>query len=258
MMGVIVFALVVIVGVIVVIAIISGAKERAQLAAIAGQLNGITQGKQRVVGRVDDTTVSMQWVQTNNNKTTHFVVDLPAMYPLALLVRRHVRGDGGKIARGEMVDIRIGDLAFDDDFLVEAAPVDVAKLLLDGRTRAWLSALDRPELSKAADTPKLQLIVMEWISQPEDAEAHVRGLVDIATRVRDAYAKADAAVPLEQAGAPFRESFDDEARQRAARTRADEVAHVAHVQARRRFREQIIGGVIGVGVIVVYLYLNAL
>jgi hypothetical protein len=255
-MGVIVVAFLVIVAVVVFVVFASHRKQRMQLAAIAEHLDGVTQGKYGVVARIGTTPAAMQWVQTDNRRTTHFVVDLPAMYPLALLVRPHARGDDGKIARGEMVDVRIGDLAFDDDFLVEAAPADVAKLLLDGPTRAWLTTLDQPELSKVADAPRLQLVVRDWITIPAKAEAHVRELVGLATRVREAYATADAAIPLERAGAPFRETVDDDARQRAAKMRTDEVAHVARVQASRRFREHIIGAVIGVGLLAVYVYLQ--
>jgi hypothetical protein len=246
-MAVLIVSLLVI-GVIIGIAVIWGrgkVRQRTRAyAVIAERMGGTAFGKERVQVTVDGLLVTMLPALIENRRQTHYIVDLPGQYPLALLVRPHARGDAGKIARGEMVDIRIGDLAFDDAFLVEAAPADVAKLLLDGETRAWLASLPSPELSKPIDgVPQLRLVLPEWNEDPDEAERHFRGVARVASRVREAYATADAAIPTQQTGAPFREEIDDEARQRAARQREDEVSRVQRVQVVRRRREQLIAGV---------------
>src|SRR5579859_7204539 len=42
------------------------------------------------------------------------------------------------VERGRAIDLVLGDQAFDDSFLVEAAPADVARALLDQQTRTAL------------------------------------------------------------------------------------------------------------------------
>jgi hypothetical protein len=57
-----------------------------------------------------------------------------------------------QVRAGRAVDVIVGDQAFDDAFIVEAAPSDVAKKLLDAETRRILLAMRPVRLCVAKDT----------------------------------------------------------------------------------------------------------
>jgi hypothetical protein len=137
---------------------------------------------------------------------TEFDVVVPAAYPLAIHVRRHRWLDHARVARGGVVVLPLGDPQFDDAFLVEAAPEDIARKLLDAAVCSFLSALRRAELDTVAigESKVLRLALQGRIDDFADATSTIDFLVGIAGRIRDVYAAIDGAVPVQVGGSPYR------------------------------------------------------
>ena len=108
-----------------------------------------------------------------------------------------------------MTDIKIGDQAFDDAFLIEAAPADVVRDLLDTPLREFLTTLDNAELATGRGDAHafLCLGLHGHVDNAEVGEILINNLVRVAVRVRDAFASADKSAELPQ-GAPFRTEAD--------------------------------------------------
>lgn len=154
-------------------------------------------------------------------------IRLPANYPLVLAVRRRAWKHHRLLGSQKLA-------AFDDDtYAVEAAPADVADVLLDAATRQLLDELSCCQLLTIPDPTGLYLrLTLPFRLTPASA-AIAYALVEIAARVRDAYATAEAAIPLEREGSPHREMTCDRAREQAARARVGEVADLARLHRTR-------------------------
>jgi hypothetical protein len=72
---------------------------------------------------------------------TEVEVEIPKV-PLALYLRRAGAGDHEQVAQGGMVDVAVGDAAFDAAFVVEGAPAELVVQLLDEDLRELLLGLD--------------------------------------------------------------------------------------------------------------------
>jgi hypothetical protein len=158
---------------------------------------------------------------------TEIDVSFPAAYPLSLNVHRHGWLDGPKIERGEMVDVQLGDPRFDAEFLVEAAPAEVAKQLLDAQVRRFLRDEPAVELFTLTETPGvLRLALREWRDTDERKEA-VEIVSKIAAGVRAAYVSAEASAPVPAptatVGAPYRAEPDGAAARQAEAAREAEL-----------------------------------
>lgn len=226
----------------------SSARKKSNLAQIGALLGGGHDGSGSAWGSALGAPATLRFVTrgsgSNSETWTEIDVELPARYPLALQVRHHGWFDQGKIARGEMVDITFGDAAFDDLFLVEAAPADIIRELFDARVRFQLSSLPRFKLSTLQPAQAmLRLDVRGWI-EVGVARAAVELLTTLATGVRDAYARAEAAAQPLVAGSPFRPEVDDRPARDAAAAREAEVARVQRLQLQRTSSAPVIGVVI--------------
>lgn len=185
---------------------------------------------------------------------TEVDVDLPRSYPLALRVVRHSRNDRVRVERGVDGIVRVGDPDFDAMFLVEAAPADVVRALLDEPARTFLASYAAAELSTERDHV-LRFALPGWIEAVQPAAFAVHGVARIGSRLRDAYAAADEAVPTREGGSPYRQLVDDSPARDAAAVRARELAALDALNARRVMRDRIAVGVmiaaLSIGLIVV-------
>jgi hypothetical protein len=166
---------------------------------------------------------------------TQIDVVVPDAYPLAIHVRRHRWLDRAGIARRDLTDLQLGDPAFDEAFAVEAAPEDVARVLLGANLRDLLRAHTRAELDTTlVDNRKvLRFARRGWIDDLAIATSAIDVVASVGARVREAYAAADSAVPLRVAGSPYRPHLDD----RSARdTSAARDAEVTLLESRRAGR----------------------
>jgi hypothetical protein len=151
---------------------------------------------------------------------------------LVLELRPERRHERRLKARALTVDVETGDPAFDEAFLVEAAPSDVALALLDADVRARLLALAPVAIAPA--NAWLRLEKRGWIEEPERVVEAIDLAATIAARIPAAFAAADAALQR-PAGTPYRPQVDA-GETRAAKARRDE--EIAELRARKDRRRE--------------------
>lgn len=218
------------------------ATRRLALLDIAAELAGTLVDSNRAVGRYDGVAVTYELTERGSGSSrvswTMVEVELPRSYPLTLSVRRHALFDGGKIARGTMIDVEVGDDAFDTAYLVEAAPADVVTRLLDARLRSFLLEQQQAELKTVQDGARrqLQLHVMGWTDTPEAGMPLIAETVRLAKRVRESFGAVMTAAPVSAIDAPYR-SEPRAANEPAIDKRVREVAHVDDLQRARAARD---------------------
>jgi hypothetical protein len=166
-----------------------------------------------------------------SERWTEIDCELPRGYPVVLHLRRHTSGDQLRIARGEMVDVVVGDLRFDDQFLVEGAPDAVIRRLLSPEVRGYLVGHSVITLDTVDD--RLRLAVDRCLMEPREAEAAILCVTSIAASLRAATYAVEAEVPPADAADPYRGVPDDRPIQEARAARGTEVAEVAAVRERR-------------------------
>jgi hypothetical protein len=219
--------------------------------------------QRRAWGEVANATVEYRLTTRGSGKSTTYWTEIdaeiPARYPLRMFVRKHGWLDQGKIDRGEMVDVIVGDLAFDQRFMVEAAPADVARLLLDPRERGYLLALSETlwlEITTVRDGERalLRLSIMSWIYDITDAMRGIEAMAAIAGRLREAYATVEQATEVKDVGSPYRPMLDDGAARVAADERLQEVARVDDVRTKRAAREQLVAVAIIMAFVMVCIF----
>lgn len=204
----------------------------------------------RAWGEIGDAQIAFRLTTRGSGKSTTYWTEvdaeLPDKYPLRLFVRKHGWGDSGKVERGEMVDVVVGDPAFDEQFLVEAAPAEIARILLDPRERSYLLSLahrlhfDINTMHTDAGEPIIRLAVRQWIFDINDAMRACESMAAIAGRVRDAYAAVERELEAKDAGSPYRPMLDDTPAREAAERRLAEVARVDEVRTHRAARAQLV------------------
>jgi hypothetical protein len=164
---------------------------------------------------------------------TEIEVKLPARYPLILHVRRRQPFDGERIARGELVHVELGDRGFDHAFLVEAAPGEVIRHLLDSKVRAYLRAHQVVLATEMAEGAVLKVHVRGWLDELETARPAIELAVELAIGVREAYARVEEESPLGMGGSPFRPEPDAALTRRAAADREAEVRYLEQLKRNR-------------------------
>ena len=164
---------------------------------------------------------------------TEIDVRTPSGYPLSLYVRRHEWTDLHQIERSAMVDVQIGDPAFDRAFLIEVAPARIARMLLVPSVRRVLTSCDAAVLTteQPDGIPVLRLSVPTWLDNDAIAVA-VDALVAVSKTLRDAYAGLEATA-LRETGSPYRPQLDDVQVDAQRSELAREVALVEALRAKR-------------------------
>jgi hypothetical protein len=207
--------LLVLVGVMGFLALLAGAtlkpRADARLFALAKSLGGHVTGSNSIVGSCGEIRIGYALTTTGGGSSTEqwteITADLPPAYPLAIYLRRQGWLDRAKISKGELVDVEVGDGAFDARFLVEAAPAAVIAKLLDDQARRFLMKLGDVTLT-TQDTARgrqLVLAIRGWSDDPALAGRRVDEVARIARRVREVFDALHGEVPIEMVGAPFRE-----------------------------------------------------
>ncbi len=232
----------------------SNAKRKKQdaLQAIANALGGTVTSSNSVGGRRQDVNIVYMFadrgVGSSHEPWTEVSAVLPARYPLTIRIVR-----GQPKPNQHVVDIELGTPAFDDFFIVEAAPADVVRQLIDEPARMFLTRQHgKVELETVAGG--LRISTPGWIEDP----SHARGLADyvglLASRVRDAYAAANAKVAPRDLGSPYRPQVSVLSEDLQA-AREHEIAQVHQVQALRaeqqaRMNAMIMWLVVGIIVVI--------
>ncbi|HET7502123.1 MAG TPA: hypothetical protein VFK02_13995 [Kofleriaceae bacterium] len=169
-------------------------------------------------------------------------VTVLAVYPLALHVRRHRWFERDGVARGGVVDLPLGDRPFDEAFLVEAAPEDIARVLLDAEVRDALMSYERVELDTVTigNSKVLRLAIRGWIVDASSAGFAIDLIAGIGGRVQHAFATVDGAVPVRVVGSPYRPELEARPLRDVAAARFAEVAMLEERRARRARRNRLI------------------
>ncbi len=240
----------------------SSQRRRTALEAIASKLSGAADSKHAsATGTLAGIPITLRYTTrgsgSNAESWTEVDAQPPAGYPLSMTLRAHGWFDSGKIERGDLVDVVIGDPEFDKRFVVEAAPADVVRHMFPPELRGYL--LSRKHLT--IDTPKvgdvatlvLRLSVRGWLEKPEDFTPALEHMAALAARVREAHATADQAVaPAEPGGAPYRPALDAAPARDARAARAAEVAQLEATKAGRAATSKLIVWII-IGIFIVVM-----
>lgn len=121
---------------------------------------------------------------------TEVVVVGAAVRPdLVLHVIPQTARDAADVAAGHGTDVRLGDSAFDDAFLVEAGPEDVVRLLFRPKVRVGMMAV-RP-IGVHTTPDGLMVEKSGWIEDAELLRPLVALAAGIAGRVPEAFEAAD-------------------------------------------------------------------
>jgi hypothetical protein len=231
----------------------SGAKQRrnSTLERLATELKG-HHDSNSAYGMLDGVVVTYRFETRGSGSSaerwTEVDAQIPHAYPLELHVRRHGRRDRRLIAWGEMIDVEVGDPAFDPMFLVEAAPSDVVRILLDAEARAFLASRSSSELDtlqREDGTRALRLATSGWTEDVAAATTQLRAVARLASRIRDAFEIADHAHAPTDRGSPYRPALDDSPAREAAATRAKEIDDLRAVQRRRAQSTAALASAIG-------------
>jgi hypothetical protein len=109
--------------------------------------------------------------------------------PLQLALRPQTAREVRLHAQGLAVDLILDDRRFDEAFIVEAAPTDVVRALLDADVRRRLIAIY--PLHLASDTGLIRLEMKADTASDDVARAAVEVLVDLVDRIPRAVVEAD-------------------------------------------------------------------
>ena len=241
-------------------------KRLATIATLAKQLNG-TATELAVKGEIAGTDVELRYTTRGSGKSrtswTEVDAEFPDKYPLAFFLQKHGWGDASKIASGDMVDVIVGDAAFDRAFRVEAAPADVARVLLHDRARSYLLQLadklwfEITTVRAAGAKPVLRLAIRSWLLEVTDAMAAIETIASIASRVRDAYSAVELAAEQTEESSPYRPMLDDRRARDAAEARLAEVKKVETIVVERAARQQMVAIAIIIGIVLLAILATA-
>jgi len=167
-----------------------------------------------------------------------------------LRLRPATAAEVGQVRRGDLADVLLGDPGFDAAYVVEGAPAEAVRLLLDAELRGAIVALGECDLRVPSpdSEARVQLVVRGWHARdPAPLSRALDLLARLVTRTRALPAELERAVPLDQVGAPYRGAPDDAARKAARATRERELADLmAQRRGRARSDRRILGVVVGV------------
>ncbi len=145
------------------------------LEMVGGAIEGaIAAPPDRVRGTLDGHDVEVRFLERYQSHTR---LQRTELVLLGALVREDLHlaivpqrdDDAGEVAEGRGTDVRTDDAAFDAAFLVEAAPADVVRGLLDPAIRARMLAFEGLAISTRGEG--LCLEVPRWIDRADSLRA---------------------------------------------------------------------------------------
>jgi hypothetical protein len=158
-------------------------------------------------------------------------------------LRPQTMREQGNIARGDAIDVELGDPGFDRAFVVEAAPSAIVRAVLGETVRAARLALAPCHLACAAGHLKLSKAGV-WIG-----ERDIAGIVVVCLRVRDSLERLPEGVAHGGDATGYRGERVAPSGEDLARA-ADEIAEVHRVRRTRRQSTSANAGLIVLGVLV--------
>ncbi|HEX3770733.1 MAG TPA: hypothetical protein VHV30_07715 [Polyangiaceae bacterium] len=107
---------------------------------------------------------------------------LPEASPLEMELRPETERELRNLEQGRAIDLVLGDEAFDDSFVVEAAPSDMARALLDRNARTHLLAFHPCVLS--IEGQRLRFTKTSYLEEPAEIARVIDTCADLASRLR--------------------------------------------------------------------------
>jgi len=183
--------------------------------------------------------------------------DIPSALRFSLELRAQTSRERSLRDRGLAVDVVVGDPVFDEAFIVEGAPAEIIRELLNPELRQALLALRPVEVTTSAGT-----MVVASPGQIVDL-VPARRLIAAAValgRVRAASASADAALDEGglRLGDPYRAEPDADAARAARAARDEELATLTRVREARKHHERLVAGGILLVMVLVFACLAVL
>ncbi len=219
------------------------ARQRGDALQLAGGLVGGLPDRDTasVRGVWQELPVSVQLVMRSNGSYSETFTVLEAELGTAarsvlLRLRPATAAEVGQVRRGDLADVLLGDPGFDAAYVVEGAPAEAVRLLLDAELRRAIVALGECDLRVPSpdSEARVQLVVRGWHARdPAPLSRALDVLARLAARTGALPAELERAVPLDQVGAPYRGAPDDATRKAARATRERELADL---MAQRRGR----------------------
>jgi hypothetical protein len=168
----------------------------------AASIQGV--GLWAIEGRLHGQTVryGLRAGGKNTPKRTVCVASVPAATALEMELRPETARELRNLEHGRAIDLVLGDDAFDDSFIVEAAPSDMARALLDRNTRTALLAFHPCVLTLSGT--ELRFVKTGWLDEHAEIARVLALCADVASRLG-----ALPALVLEQRLAERRESEPD-------------------------------------------------
>ncbi len=168
---------------------------------------------------------------------TEMAIEFPEDLPMVLHVFRRDLADPPDVERGETVDVDLGDEEFSSSFVVEAAPAEVVRLLIDEDARTFLLWADTVELELDQRKPRaLRLTFSRWLEAEEETRRGAELLVRIAHGAAAAFERVERGDKPELSGDPYRPIIDHSAAREAAAGREEELERVRRTRALRKRR----------------------
>jgi hypothetical protein len=212
-------------------------KRKGGLGALRTLLEGaqVTPGSDQVQGAFRGIPLTFSYTTRGSGSAatawTEITVPRRAGAPVQLSLRPQTRREERLRDEGLVIDLVLDDPPFDDAFIVEGAPTDVVRALLDDPLRAALLWLQPIELDVADG--KIMLAKEGWIEEEGAIRSAVEVAVMAAERVPRAVETADAAVEKVMSGPAFRQEPDATAERAAKTARAAELADLSKVRSAR-------------------------
>jgi hypothetical protein len=220
------------------------------LQAMADALGGSITSSNAVTARRHGVAVEYRFgdrgAGSNHEAWTEVTAELPAHYPLTIRIERGRATPGNPV-----IDIELGTPVFDELFIVEAAPADVVRHLIDDKARTFLMA--QPGLIELTTFGGLRFATPGWIADPTRAAELADFVAGLASRVRDAYAAANAAVPEPAAGSPYRPETGAAA-DRVQANREQEIAQIRMLDEMRYDAYRRRGALVFWGIVAVVVF----
>jgi hypothetical protein len=193
--------------------------------------------------------------------TTHFEIALPAGAPLfEMELRPQTRLELAHVEHGRAIDVETGDAQFDDAFIVEVAPAEVAREFLEGRVRSTLLGLHPCRVALAGH--KLTLDKSGYLEEPGEVKRVVEVCTELATRIgtlRAVLAERQLESVRDDAASGYRGPSPESMRAIAAATRgADEIEALRDARARRTAYQLKAGGAVAIVAVAVMVILGVL
>ncbi|MBX3270439.1 MAG: hypothetical protein KF729_09275 [Sandaracinaceae bacterium] len=190
--GAVIAIVLVVVAVAVIATAAQKARKRAGFHALGPLFDGpatVSEEASSVTGEIDGQRVTVRFTMrgSGSNSTSWTEVDVThGVIDVDLALRPHGWSEDHAIAAGRAIDLQTGHPAFDDRFVVEAAPADVVLAALDGPTREALLALDASCDVVTPAAGQLQIGQRGWLTDLSVSRPLVGAAVRLGTALRAA------------------------------------------------------------------------